>query len=245
MAAPELIAPPARHGRLARAAFGAWLTAYVAIWLATLGAAALLAAAGGTLTDTTRHVLALRLSPAVNPPPSLERVLGLALHNFPIAAWPLLLGAVGAERHALGRRIGDIAVIGWMAANTLPVGAALGAYGTGLLPYLPHLPLEWAGLALGASGWALQRRQPLERAEAVVLLGVLASMLICAASVEVLATPHRKRADSICQNCARRDQAAARPRAPTRCPRTTSRRKPQIAYFGYAPRLGRSSTGQG
>ncbi len=49
--------------------------------------------------------------------------------------------------------------------NTLQVGAALGAYGTALLPYIPQLPLEWGGLALGASAWLVQRRRALTVSE--------------------------------------------------------------------------------
>ena len=86
----------------------------------------------------------------------------LAAHNIPIVAWPLLLGVLGAHRHRLARQ-SPTASAGVLIANTLPVGAALGAYGAALLPYLPQLPLEWAGLALGASAWLVQRRRALTR----------------------------------------------------------------------------------
>ena len=89
--------------------------------------------------------------------PTRRRMSGmssaLAAHNLPIAAWPLLLGVLGAHRHRLGPACHRRRSAGVHHRDTLPVGAALGAYGAALLPYLPHLPLEWAGLALGASAW--------------------------------------------------------------------------------------------
>ena len=129
----------------------AWLTSYTAIWTATLSAALLIALCGAPLEQPTRQLLGLRLTPQVNPPPDLAHVLALAAHNIPIAAWPLLLGVMGAHRHRLARKIADAVLAGCILANTVPVGAALGAYGPPLLPYIPQLPLEWAGLALGAS----------------------------------------------------------------------------------------------
>jgi hypothetical protein len=107
-----------------------------------------------------RRLLGLRLVASVNPPPDLSRVMALTAHNLPIAAWPILLGVLGAHRHRLTIRIADTVLLGTLTANVLPVGAALGAYGTALLPYVPQLPAEWAGLALGSGAWLVQRRAP-------------------------------------------------------------------------------------
>jgi hypothetical protein len=169
----------------------AWLYAYTAVWIATLAAAALVALAGGALALHTRHLLGLALTAHRNPPPRIGHVLALAAHNIPIAAWPLLLGLTGAHRHRLATHVADGVLLACIILNTLPVGAALGAYGAPLLPYLPQLPLEWAGLALGASAWLVQRRRALTVPEGLGLFALIASVLLCAAVMETVAVPHR------------------------------------------------------
>jgi hypothetical protein len=87
--------------------------------------------------------------------------------------------------------LGDATVALAVLINTGIVGAALGVYGAALLPYLPHLPLEWGGLAAGAAGWRVARREG-SSARARLLLAVLAGVaLLAAALLEVYATPHR------------------------------------------------------
>ena len=169
----------------------AWLYAYTAVWTATLAAAVLVALAGQPLVLPTRHLLALALTAHRNPPPRIEHVLALAAHNIPIAAWPLLLGLTGAHRHRLATHVADGVLLACIILNTLQVGAALGAYGAALLPYLPQLPVEWAGLALGASAWLVQRRRALTVPEGLGLLALIASVLLCAAVLETVAVPHR------------------------------------------------------
>ncbi len=115
----------------------------------------------------------------------------MAAHNVPIASWPLLLGVVGAHKHRLGRRLADAALLAWIIINTMPVGAALGTYGLTPLPYLPQLPLEWAGLALGLGAWSVQRRHPLTIPDGLALLGLIVLVLVTAAAFEVIAVPHR------------------------------------------------------
>jgi hypothetical protein len=190
MAATELTRGGARRwlpAGLARM----WLYAYAGVWLATLTAAALVAAVGRPLTVATRRLLGLALSAQRNPPPQVGHVLALAAHNIPIAAWPLLLGALGADRHRPARRIADGVVVVCLIANTLPVGAALGAYGMAVLAYIPQLPLEWGGLALGASGWLVQRRRALTGSEGIGMFVLIACVLLCAAVLETVAVPHR------------------------------------------------------
>jgi hypothetical protein len=169
----------------------AWLYAYAAVWMATLVPAALVALAGRALALPVRHLLALALTADRNPPPRIGHALALAAHNIPIAAWPLLLGLTGAHRHRLATHVADGALLACILLNVLPVGAALGAYGAPLLPYLPQLPLEWAGLALGASAWLVQRRRALTVHEGLGLLTLIAGVLLCAAVLETVAVPHR------------------------------------------------------
>jgi hypothetical protein len=120
-------------------------------------------------------------------------VVALAAHNFPITAWPVLLGVMGAHRQKLTRRLADVLVAGWLAVNVLPVGAAIGAYGSPLLPYVPQLPLEWAALSLGASGWLLQRHGGIATRAALVLLVLVALTVLGAAALETIGPPHRSR----------------------------------------------------
>jgi hypothetical protein len=165
------------------------MRAYAATWTATILYAALVVLLGATARAPVRYTLGLRLRP--DPQPRLGHVLALAAHNIPIAAWPLLLGVLGADRHRLGQKVADCALLACILVNTLPVGAALGAYGAPLLPYIPQLPVEWAGLALGASGWLLQRRRALTAREGLVLLALIACVLLGAAAIETVAVPHR------------------------------------------------------
>lgn len=164
-----------------------WLYAYAGVWTITLAVGAAVSTVG--LRASVRHMLGLALKP--DAAPQLGGVLALAAHNIPIASWPLLLGVLGAHRHRYARRVTDGFLLVWIIANTLPVGAALGAYGMAVVPYLPHLPLEWAGLALGASSWLVQRRRALNVHEGVVWLTLMVGALLSAAILETVAVPHQ------------------------------------------------------
>jgi hypothetical protein len=193
MAATEL-SPALRQGArrwLPAGLPATWLHAYTAIWIATLAPAAIVALVGQPLARPARRLLALALTAQRNPPPHVGHILALAAHNIPIASWPLLLGVLGAHRHRLATHIADGVLLACITVNTLPVGAALGAYGAPLLPYLPQLPLEWGALALGASAWLIQRHRALTVREALTLLALCTAVLACAAVVETIAVPHR------------------------------------------------------
>jgi hypothetical protein len=191
------IAPDAagtRSGTRRRLAVGVartWLGAYAAVWAITLAAAGLVWLAGHTAKDAGRRVLGLTLTPARNPPPDAWHVLALAAHNIPIAGWPLLLGLTGLQRNRRARTCGDCLVLACMLANTIPVGVALGAYGRALVPYIPQLPLEWAGLATGYAGWLMGRRQAPSARERAAWLAVLCGLLIGAAVIETTGVPRR------------------------------------------------------
>jgi hypothetical protein len=151
----------------------------------------IVAIAGRSLSLPVHDLLDLRLSAASNPPPDLGRVLALTAHNIPVVSWPLLLGAVGAPRSRLGRLLADWLVLACVAANVAPVGAALGAYGAALLPYIPQLPLEWGALAVGAGLWLQNRRRALSFRECIGRFAVVVCLLLCAAVMETAAVPHR------------------------------------------------------
>ena len=167
----------------------AWVQAYVAIWLATFGSGLFVAASGTPVRATVRQVLGLCFSPECSTP--RQGVLALLAHNLPVEGWPVLLGLLGAHRAQVSRRIADAILSTALLANVLPVGAALGAYGPPLLPYLPQLPLEWAGLAVGASAWLLQRRKPLTVSEGLALTTLIAALVLGAGIAETFGVPHR------------------------------------------------------
>jgi hypothetical protein len=193
MVARELSAPSRRTERrwLPAGLGAAWLYAYAGVWIATLVPAVLVALVGQPLVLPVRHVLGLTLTAHRNPPPGIGHVLFSEAHNLPIVAWPLLLGLIGAHRHPLAKHVADGLLTACIIVNTLQVGAALGAYGAPLLPYLPQLPVEWGGLALGASAWLVQRRRALTVAEGLGLLALIAGVLLCSAALETVAVPHR------------------------------------------------------
>jgi hypothetical protein len=168
-----------------------WLYAYGGVWATTLTTAAVIGLVGHPLAAPARRLLGLTLTAQGNPPPQLGHIAALAAHNIPIASWPLLLGVLGAHHHRLATHVADGLLLACIIANTLPVGAALGAYGTAVLPYVPQLPLEWGGIALGASGWLAQRRAALTVKGALSLFALIVGVLICAAIVETVAVPHR------------------------------------------------------
>jgi hypothetical protein len=163
----------------------------VGVWATTLASTAVVALVGRPLATPVRHLLGLTLSAERNPPPELGHVLALAAHNIPIASWPLLLSLLGAHHYRLSMRIADGLLLACILANTLLVGAALGAYGIAVLPYVPQLPLEWSGLALGASGWLAGRRTAVTARESFSVFVLIAWVLLCAATVETVAVPHR------------------------------------------------------
>jgi len=193
MVARELSAPARRTERrwLPAGLGAAWLYAYAGLWIATLVPAVLVALVGRPWVLPVRHVLGLTLTAQRNPPPGIGHVLFSEAHNLPIVAWPLLLGLIGAHRHPLAKHVADGLLTACIIVNTLQVGAALGAYGAPLLPYLPQLPVEWGGLALGVSAWLVQRHRALTVAEGLGLLVLIAGVLLCSGALETVAVPHR------------------------------------------------------
>jgi hypothetical protein len=158
----------------------------LAVWTLT-AAAALITAALPAVADLARHELRLALAPA-SPPPA-TRMLSVALTNAFAAGWPLLLALLDGPHRAI-RAVHRALIVAWLAVNVIPVGAAIGAYGTRILPYLPQLPLEWTAIALALAGYLHARgRQAPSRALLAPALG-LPVLLIAAAALETYATPH-------------------------------------------------------
>jgi hypothetical protein len=192
MATTELSPQPQKQrGRPLRGLLRPWLCAYTAVWLSTLLSALLVATLGTTIKSAVREVLGLALSANTNPPPSTAHAFLLAAHNLPIECWPVLLGALGARHSDFWGSLADGAVGIWVLVNTLPVGAAIGAYGAPLLPYIPQLPFEWAGLALGASAWLVQRRDAMTLLAGILIYALGSAVLLAAGALETFAVPHR------------------------------------------------------
>lgn len=162
---------------------------YVGAWALTGLAATLVHAGGRPAAAIVREALGLNLVHRIVAVHPLASITALAAHNLPIAAWPLLLGVAGADRSRTGRSVGDALVLASSAANTLPVGAALGAYGAALLAYVPQLPVEWAALTLGAAAWITERRRPLSRVERLRWLAAISVSVLAAAALETMAVP--------------------------------------------------------
>jgi uncharacterized membrane protein YidH (DUF202 family) len=122
---------------------------------------------------------------------SLGDAAGILQNNARVLAAPFLLVLLGCPRSRLGRAVGDVIVTALTAASTIPVGVELGRWQGRLLPYLPQLPLEWAALALAVHAWVIARHDHLTIRQLAPLAVVVLGLLICAASLETWATPHR------------------------------------------------------
>jgi hypothetical protein len=166
-----------RHGR-------ALVVAYCALW-ASAAAAGLAVHALPGAAAAVRGALALPLNGGG--PHALGTAAVLALHNACVALWPRALAATGVARFARTRRGFDVVVGASLAANGASVGAALGAYGAGLVPYLVQLPVEWLALAVGAAGWfGVREGGGVGKGR---LASLAALLVVAAALIEVFATP--------------------------------------------------------
>lgn len=160
----------------------AWARCYALAWTITAAAALLVAATPG-LAALARRALGLSLRPH---PASLAEVVALFAHNLPLIAWPLLLPRLRlASRWA--RAAASALVLGALALDSALVGTALGAYGPRLAVWLPHLPLEWAALALGTASGVAPDTAPTARPAR--RLAAIATLLFAAAALETYATP--------------------------------------------------------
>lgn len=134
------------------------------------------------------------LGPGQDPRPTLHgrpgEVLSIVANNMRVFGGPLVLVATG---WTVGRTrlLGDLVLAAIAAGNVVVVGLALGRHRGELMPYLPHLPIEWAAFSVALACWIAHRgsrpgpRVVLPYAAAVLLLA------LGAAAVEVYAVPHR------------------------------------------------------
>ncbi len=165
--------------------------AYGAGWTVLVAVAGVCAVVPGARW-LAHHELALalhvRIAPA--PAPSSRGAAWILVDIIRATGWPLL-AAIGAQHPSWLRRVTHGAVLASLAANLLPVAAAIGVYRSALVPYLPHLPLELYAITTGPTAWLLSTRGQLTRRElALVALSMLVALAL-AAGLETWAVPHR------------------------------------------------------
>lgn len=121
---------------------------------------------------------------------SVSDALNILSNNARLLCVPFLLAGVRFADSRPGRVIGDAAMIVLTAVSAVTVGIALGRWRGRLIPYLPHLPLEWAALTAAGAAWLLVRTGHAPTRQ-LVALGAVTLVLLCAAAVvETWATPH-------------------------------------------------------
>ena len=117
--------------------------AYALIWAVTLTAAALTVFIPGA-ASVARDAFGFRLEKP--DPGSLREAARYFGANVRVVTAVLLMawarGRLGSLRYVID---GAVAII--IVSNGALVGAALGAYGLRTVPWLVHLPAEWAALA--------------------------------------------------------------------------------------------------
>lgn len=170
----------------------AWLPIYGALWEVTLASGLLVLLVPGA-RPVARELLGLSLTAAHNPPPSLGGVASIAANNILHSVWPLSLGLIDAQRHRFTRRLADLAVGANLVVAGVLVGSAVGGYGSRVLAFLVHVPLEWAGITLGSAGWTIERTgaRRLSWHQRGLVFGATTTLQACAALVESLLAPHR------------------------------------------------------
>lgn len=148
-----------------------------------------------TLTGVTAAILDPGLAGSSRPHPTLTGSLGdwlsILSTNLRVLAVPFLLAALRLPATRAGRTIGDLILATLTALSTLSVGIAIGRWRGRLIPYLPHLPAEWAALTLALAAWLLIRTGHAPVRQLAGLAAVITGLLIAAASLEAWATPHR------------------------------------------------------
>jgi hypothetical protein len=120
--------------------------------------------------------------------PSPETAAELFVHNALVAAWPLALVGLHWPEIPVVRWVGDALVGSQLLVHGLVVGNAVGQRPE-LWRYLPHLPLEWLGLALPAATWAAAERGVVDDVGLIAAAAATTAALAAAAAVETWTVP--------------------------------------------------------
>jgi len=113
--------------------------------------------------------------------------LALWMANLRVAGF-VLLATLAARARRLVTAL-DLLVAACLTVNLGLVGLALGAYGPRLLPWLAHVPLEWAALAVVLTAYRHARRASPGLLQLARAGATAAALLALAAAVEAWATP--------------------------------------------------------
>jgi uncharacterized membrane protein SpoIIM required for sporulation len=163
------------------------LRAIAALFALTVLTAAVVAAVPG-LADRVDDLASVRLDGA-NIAHTPGEVLRIFLHNLLIVAVPIAVAGTRYRFGRLGRTACDVVIVAIFARSGLLVGAVLGANGADLLPYLVHLPFEWAAVAVATGAWLLSLRRPLTAVDEFHAIRIAVPLLLAAAVLETYATP--------------------------------------------------------
>jgi hypothetical protein len=185
MAAAELNQSVRTRRRGWRRRLAQLASVYALLWAAT-ALAALAVALLPALRSLVAAAVPLDLHPHADA--SAGNVLRLVRANA-WAAWPLAAATLGAARIAGMRVAVDVALCTQLAFNAALVGAAIGVHGLALARWLPHLPFEWAALAVAGAGW-LQARRGARSRPIVQSIALYLVLLVIAAALETYAVPH-------------------------------------------------------
>lgn len=172
----------------------------LAVFLALLGVTAagsmIAVAAPGAIAIVDRELspIGLSLAPFGRPHPALRPTVSAILQilavNGRVLSAPFIsaLGRFGQASRA--RLFADLVIASILGSNALRIGLALGRWQIRLLPYLPHLPVEYLAAAVAVSAWVAARRGAIDHRRLALLFAVTVVLLLIAATVEVLLTPH-------------------------------------------------------
>lgn len=124
-----------------------------------------------------------------------EDALAFAVNNFKVCLLALLgcaaqqLYVHSPRPRGTARLLFDVVIGVVYTANAAQFGIALGAYGTRLLEWIPHVPLELAALAASASAYRHSRHGNVPRKEVVALATHAAAFITVAAAIETWMVP--------------------------------------------------------
>src|SRR5262249_42884805 len=130
------------------------------------------------------------------PPARIADALAIYLHNARVLATPLLgaalLSWLGFRGRSLqpARALLDVFLACSVAANLALLTLSVAGYGPRRMAlWLPHLPCEFAAIAVAISTYLIARRRPLHCAHLAAALTACAVLLVAAALLETYALP--------------------------------------------------------
>ena len=151
------------------------------IWATTLAAAAAVAVLPGA-ARAVRDAFDFRLGASDSG--TWTEAISYFLANIRVVAAIFLAAWARARSGPLGLVL-DAAVTLMILLNVAAVGSSVGAYGATALPFLVHLPLEWAALASGLGCYLAARSSSLCAGTCLSRVLAACALLAAAASVEV------------------------------------------------------------